>query len=509
MAAVLMGAAEGRTGESGSPTRLDRATDHILVRFLAPELHRRNLAHDGVASRRRLLRDLGLGSGGSLQDSTFALWAKTRSAKSAIAPDPDTMSVDRYVYLQLPPGLTPEACVERLRGHPLVAYAETDPWGTGGFTPNDQYYATQWHVGGGGIDYPGSPDIHLAWDRFRGTSAVIVAVLDTGIDTNIYDFAGRIVPGYDIANARPLVVDDNGHGTMMAAVLGAAGNNWALGAGVDWNCRLMPVKVLDSNNSGLASWWADGIDWAVANGAKVLNLSAGVVGSNATLHTAITNAVARGAIFVTITHNHPSLGVLYPGSDPASITVGAIDTNATRCFFSAYGSSIDLVAPGTNIYTFGTGGVWNVWGGTSFAAPQVSGVAALLCGLRPELNQEQARALLCAGAEEGGHSDTNDTPGFDIYYGWGRLNALNSLTLAQPAPGTLAMVDGVVQFSWESPGNGSNRTPFRLEYRDSLTAGAWAVMSNVVYTSTNATFTDATVSNLIQRYYRVVVGVGY
>jgi subtilisin family serine protease len=297
-----------------------------------------------------------------------------------------------------------------------------------------------------------------------------VAVLDSGCQTNLAEFSGRVVPGYNFVSNNADASDDHGHGTAVAATLCANANNATGIAGVDWRCRLMPLKVLDQFNNGYYSWWAQAIDYAVSNGCKVINLSAGGSSSDFTLTRAITNAIAHGVIFVTITHNDGAGAIRFPGSLPESITVGATDEMDRRAGFSNYGPQIDLVAPGTNIATISLTGALQKWWGTSFAAPQVAGVCALLAAVRPSLDQDQARALLCAGADDQ-VGDVMDTPGFDKYYGWGRLNAFNSLLLAQTRIDDIRQpASNTVVLSWASPANASNKQPCQIETVASFTS---------------------------------------
>jgi subtilisin family serine protease len=271
----------------------------------------------------------------------------------------------------------------------------------------------------------------------------------------------------------------------------------------------MPVKVLKpaagGGTEGDYSWWADGVDWAVANGAKVINLSAGGTLPSLTLEHSISNAVNSGVIFVTITHNQGgSEPIRFPGRLPYTIAVGASDTTNSRCLFSNYGPELDLLAPGTNIHTVTMGGDWVEKWGTSFAAPQVAGVAALLCAIRPDLDNEQARALLCGGAEDrvGG---AEDVEGFDEYYGWGRLNAYNSLVLAQSTIDSFVVTnDTSIAMSWECPPNASNKEPYVAEYCSALT-GAWTRASNISCTASRAVWVDDGATNAAIRFYRVNV----
>jgi subtilisin family serine protease len=253
----------------------------------------------------------------------------------------------------------------------------------------------------------------------------------------------------------------------------------------------MPIKVLDDTNFGLYSWWAAGIDFAVTNGAKVINLSAGGSTSSSALSQSILQAIEAGVIFVSITHNDGTGTITFPGRMPESITVGATGESDNKAFFSNWGPEIDLVAPGVNFNTVGNDGTLTNWFGTSFAAPLVSGVACLITAARPALTQAEMHTLLCASAEDevGG---ILDSPGFDVYFGWGRLNADYALALAQTEPmaGPVA-TGGVETLQWSVPDNAASRNPYDVEYSSNLTD--WISIespTNLVYVNGTAAWTD-------------------
>lgn len=429
------------------------------------------------------------------------------SAQSGIS----LVNFDRFLYLKLPPGLTVEGVIARLEGHSEVEYVEPDFVGTGGeIIPNDPFFSAQWHHKN--PDKPAA-DIHtpLAWEITRGSSNIIVAVLDTGLnDINVDEFELRRRPGHNFAYDNSDTTDDNGHGTAVTGVLAATGNNANRIAGVDWRCRVLPIKVLDASNTGSYSWWAQGIDFAVALGAKVINLSAGGLNSDITLTRSISNAIAGGVIFVTITH-HDGSSIRFPGSLFESITLGATSPNDTRAGFSNYGPAIDLVAPGVNIETLFLGGTVGYWNGTSFAAAQASGTCALLLSIQPDLNQQRARTLLARGADDSVGNLAEDTPGFDIYYGWGRLNAYNSLLLLQSRIGSIRRLsNSTVEISWTSPPNASNQQPHRVEFSTSVT-GPWIQLpydNQFRYEPSRTYWTDTGVStgtnfNSTTKFYRL------
>jgi len=473
--------------------------DHVVIKFREDKVKQTlKLVRNVPLARVQAL--LNLPPGAQLQETEYATWAKSRRNGR------DTGAfLAEFMYLKLPPGLAPDKCVERLRYNPLIEYVEVDAIGEGGSTfPTDPDYNAQWAL------REGQPQDNIrapaAWDFTTGSSNVIVAVLDTGCNTNLQEFIGRTVPGTNCITAGASIDDDNGHGTMVAGVLCASANNGTNIAGMDWHCRLMPVKVLNSSNAGPYSAWATGIKWATDNGAKVINLSAG--GTNTswdTLSNAVSYAVSNGAVFVTITHNFSLNHLTVPGTHPDAIAVGGTENTGQRRSTSDYGINIALVAPGAGIYTVGTNGVTTSGTGTSFAAPYVAGVASLILSLRPELDNGQVRTLLCAGADDQVSTDPLDTPGCDMYYGWGRLNAYQSLWLAQTEVRRFAVTNGnCASLAWTCPSNSAARQTFLVDYAPSPT-GLWTTVTNgIAYALTNAVWVDTNAAAGV-RFYRVKV----
>lgn len=462
-----------QSGDSATALNAACASNHILVRF-KPETQTLLPPVDASAQWSFLIARLNLPAGAELQETPLARMSRPkRKSVSSAAQQP--LNLDHFFYLHLPPGLSVSECLERLQNHPLLEYAEPDWIGRAAVTvPNDPSFADQWHH-----QNPFKPSASiqtpLAWDITQGSSNVVVAVLDTGL-ADLPEFAGRTVPGYNFAYTNNVTLDDNGHGTQVAGVLAASANNGFLGAGVDWHCRIMPIKVFDSANLGFYSSWAQGIDYAVSNGCKVINLSGGGTEFSRTVQRAISNAISQGAIFVTAADNNGSTNLSFPGYLTPCITVGATDWQDHRAAFSNSGAQLNLVAPGTTIATVGRYGELDHAEGTSFSAPMVAGVCALLTALRPGLTQADARLFLCAGAEDQ-VGDATDTPGFDNYHGWGRLNAYNSLLLATPHIDQVRYTNGAVELSWISPANASNKQPYRVEYRTAV-GGEWIPLTN-------------------------------
>ncbi|HET9888146.1 MAG TPA: S8 family peptidase [bacterium] len=318
---------------------------------------------------------------------------------------------------------------------PWVEAAEPNYWGEGGFIPNDTFYANQWHHNNTG-QFGGTPGADIesqaGWDDSRGSASVTVAVLDSGIDSDHPEFAGRIVAGFDCVNEDANPEDDNGHGTLVTGLLAANANNGFAVAGVDHFCRIMPVKVLNAGNSGTVADLIQGIGIASAASADVFNMSLINYPVGPALQDALRHAKEAGAILMACAGNGGigDADVSGPGASPHTISIGVTDNNDVRAFYSGTGDELEFVAPGDNVitllYNSGVNGT-SFFNGCSAATPVASGIVSILRGLEPELRTRHVRDILKAAAEDLVGPPNEDTPGWDEFFGYGRLNLNNVL----------------------------------------------------------------------------------
>ncbi|HVU75027.1 MAG TPA: S8 family serine peptidase [Mycobacteriales bacterium] len=271
-----------------------------------------------------------------------------------------------------------------------VTFAERDAVVHGSdVTPNDPYWAKQ----------TGEAKLHApaAWSTSTGSSAITVAVLDSGLTTSQVEYAGRVVPGYNAITGTSDVTDDNSHGSAATSIALAAGNNGTSIAGLCWQCKVMPVKVLDANATGTDSTVAAGVTWAVDHGAKVLNLSLGGTSTSTVLSNAIAYANSHGALVVAAAGNNSSTAPFYPAAYPGVLAVAATDTTDTLYSYSDSGSWVDVAAPGSNYGVWPSGSVFS-FGGTSSASPVVAGLAGLLWSAAPTATAADIQAALTSTA---------------------------------------------------------------------------------------------------------------
>ncbi|MFB9414549.1 S8 family serine peptidase [Dactylosporangium matsuzakiense] len=302
---------------------------------------------------------------------------------------------------------------------PAVAAVSLDYKRRASKVPNDPLYVSNQ------VAYLHEIQLDSAWNRSIGSTDQVIAVIDSGVDGTHPDLAGRVLAGYNaITNTGTAVganSDDNGHGTMVSGVAAANTDNGIGIAGVAWNARVMPVKVLDSAGTGNDSDIAEGITWAADHGAKIINLSLGGPGDSAVLHDAVTYATNKGAILVVAAGNTGDGTVQYPAAYPEVLAVAATDSSARISDFSTRGDWVDVAAPGFRIVSTGPNHNYYFASGTSFAAPMVSGVAALMRANNPALTPAQLTATIRAKAQEAGPR------GLDPYYGTGVLDASASV----------------------------------------------------------------------------------
>jgi subtilisin family serine protease len=218
-------------------------------------------------------------------------------------------------------------------------------------------------------------------------------VIDTGVDPRHPELRNRLVPGWDFHNDDPNPRDDNGHGTAVANVAAAAGNDEIGMSGLCWRCKVMPVKVLNANGSGTHSNIAAGIIWAVNHGADVINMS--IAGSRPTtvMAEAVAYARRKGVIVIAAAGNEGSRRLYYPAAYPGVISVAASNGADVLYSWSNRGSWVKIAAPGC-AFTGKPGPAWSWWCGTSFATPAVAGTAALIKSVRPGMSRWDMERLL-------------------------------------------------------------------------------------------------------------------
>lgn len=312
---------------------------------------------------------------------------------------------------------------QRVKNQAAVHYFEEDTVVTGTYTPNDpDLYNPQrgysWRI------------IHAtsAWDFTTGSSNVVVAVLDTGINLTHPEFAGRVVAGYDMVNKDDDPSDDHGHGTHTAGIIAADIDNELGIAGVCPHCSLMPIKVLNQNNSGTWSGVAQGILYAADHGARIISMSLGAAVSSRTLEEAVQYAQAKGVLLIAASGNMGVERNFYPAALDGVIAVSATDETDVRWVYSNWGAFVDVAAPGSAIYsTFNN--LTNAYGGytymsgTSMATPHVAGLAGLLLSQNPARSAADLTRLITTTADDLGD------PGVDLYYGYGRINLEKALAV--------------------------------------------------------------------------------
>jgi serine protease len=355
--------------------------------------------------------------------------------------------------------------IHTLRALPEVELAEPNHIRQPFKVPNDPLYQLLWNLR--------AANLEKAWDRTTGSAAVVVAVVDTGIRADHPDLVGRTLSGYDLISEAASAGDNDGpdanakdegseqltssglHGTHVAGIIGAAANNKTGIAGVNWTCKILPVRALGvhagkGNDGDIAAAikWAAGIE--VPNiplnttPAKVINLSFGGPGFAQVLADAVKAAQAKGSIVVVAAGNQnqdvagaQGLPAIYPAALPNVVTVGATDYNGKRAPYSNYGTKIIVMAPGGDLqkqlpfpFDDGTGSknypagilstLYNTskqsWGyqmyeGTSQAAPLVAGIVSLMLAVNPSLDTKETIRILQTTANPAGKCDEGCGPG--------------------------------------------------------------------------------------------------
>jgi subtilisin len=334
----------------------------------------------------------------------------------------------------------PQSAVDVLLGHPGVRYVEpvigvqaiwqSVPWNI------ERVFADE--------EYP-----FATWNTTRGEE-VGVAVLDTGIDR--YQIDLNVRGGTSTIDGQPWGYDGHGHGTWVAGVIAALDNDVGV-VGVAPLVELYAVRVLDDSGDGTDYSVVAGIEWAVDQGIRVLNMSFGADTHSQTLQDACDAAYAAGRLLVAAVGNSGNAEgtgdmVLYPARYDSVIAVAASDTSDNRASFSSTGPAVELIAPGFEIVTTDRGSRFDWKEGTSMASPHVAGTAVLAWAANPDLTNVQIRGILQETAEDLG------LPPEHQGYGLVRpdLAVAAALNTSPPAPGYTFTAPPAISLGSMAPG---------------------------------------------------------
>ncbi|MFF9036107.1 S8 family serine peptidase [Streptomyces sp. NPDC014892] len=389
----------------------------------------------GVDPLDQAFRDIGVRSVTRLHPPPLP----TRAGITSVAQQTDLSASYR---VRFDPAQSVSQAVQRLSGLGEVAVAEPNRWREqAAVIPNDPLFAQQW-----GLKKINCP---RAWERSRGSDAITVAVIDTGVDLDHPELAPLLRQGKDFVDLGPdpvaregwvfegdflgvddLPQDEVGHGTHVAGTISCRSDNREGVSGVTWECRLMPVRVLarirrlaDGVISGVGSAAdiAAGIRWAVDHGARVLNLSLGGRVATEVERDAIAHAISRDVVVVAAMGNNFGPVVTFPAAFDDVIAVGATDLLDRKAPFSNTGPHIDVSAPGVNILSTFLDDTFSASDGTSMACPHVAGVAALMLSRDPFLSADDVRTILHTTARPLRRLPTDPVP--NNQFGFGLVDA--------------------------------------------------------------------------------------
>ncbi len=284
-------------------------------------------------------------------------------------------------------------------------------------TPDDYWYPGEWHL----------PMIQApqAWGITVGNANVVIAIVDSGVSP-VADLAPKLLPGINLIDSTD-TSDGLNHGTGVAGIAAASTNNSIGVAAVAWLNNILPVKIFNSSGTTTCSAVDNGIIWAADHGASVINMSFSGTGECSGESSAVNYAWNKGAVLVAAAGNSSSSTPNYPAAYTNVLGVSATSSSDLFLSSSDFGNWISVSAPGCGIYTTLNNGGYGGSCGTSVAAPVVSGVAGLVISANPGLSNAQVNSIIEQSADDLG------APGYDQYYGWGRVNAYKAVLAATGA----------------------------------------------------------------------------
>jgi len=436
--------------------------------------------------------------------------------------------------IELPYGMSVEEGIRKYRFYPKVEIAEPNYYIYAfSKTPDDTNFSILWGLNNTGQTVNGTSgtsdadiDAPEAWDTTTGSSSIIVAVLDTGLDLDHEDLSGNIwsnseeisgngidddgngykddVKGWDFVNSDNNPDDDNGHGSFVGGIIAGTGNNSKGICGVNWTAKIMALKILDSSGSGDTASAISAIQYATTKGAKVINASWGGTSSSDSLKSAIESS---NILFVTASGNNgdgnasqgwdvdTSGNEIYPACYTSTniLSIAATDQSDNLCDFSNYGAtSIDVAAPGKNIYSTYYSNTYAYADGTSASCAYVSGLAGLLLAVKSTLTATELKDQIINSIDQKSSLIGKTFSG-------GRINAYNAVNLPS-APSSFSATSASsnqINLSWTD--NSLNELGFKIERKSGS-----ATYTQIAIASRNATsYSDTGLSAGTTYTYRI------
>jgi len=354
---------------------------------------------------------------------TYGLTAANQTAAKRIG-------LNRWYEITLPANTNTSALANQFRKLNEIEYVEIPAVGTTAQTiPDDPFFDLQYALHNTGQiinNRAGTPDADLdapeAWDIHTGNGLITVAVIDTGVDSHA-DFFDRLLPGWNTVQHNDNTKDDCPHGTHVAGIIAAKGNNGLGVAGVNWSANILPIRVLDGC-FGTTTQSAEGIIWATDHDADIANISLAFYTLSQFLKDATDYAHDNNVLLVAAAGNSNGRRVAFPAAFDNVIAVSATGNTDEFQTFSNFGPEIELAAPGRDIFSTWVGGTYTWLAGTSSSSPYVAGTASLLKSFAPTLNNDEIHQILFDSADDLG------TPGWDELFGFGRVNTNTAVRLA-------------------------------------------------------------------------------
>jgi len=372
--------------------------------------------------------------------------AKSKSKKK--------LHLKNTMVAQVPKGDTVKGFVKSLEKLPNVEYAQPNYVYTLQGTVNDPLVEYQWHLD--------DISIYDAWDITMGSSDIKVAVLDTGIKNPTHaEFGTQIHLVWNALNENSTVVDEHGHGTHVAGIIAAKANNGVGVAGVAADVNLIIVDVFDENPDEPGTTTENvinGINYAIENGAHVINMSLGGQGYDQAFEEAVDKAAEENVVVISAAGNKNTNAYYIPSDFESGISVIATNEDRVKADFSNWGEFKDISAPGVDILSTYFNNIPNhghsdyaFLSGTSMAAPIVSGIVALMLSVNPSLTVDEVKSILYATADDvyGSHDGVDYDIGWDQWTGHGIVNARDAVFGATRPQMTVTPQSGSIDLSWD------------------------------------------------------------